>query len=213
MARDALRTLAAEILACERCPRLVRCRKQPVPGVGPRRPAVMLVGLAPGRRGADRTGIPFTGDASGRLLRHALARAGVDERSVYVTNVVKCCPNDGRRNLPPSREEIANCLPYLAREIALVRPARIVALGRMAERALAVLAPPHIVAAIPHPGYAVRHARGYDEAAFVRDFAHAISKPGAQQRRRSPSHPVCCFVPADARHELRPEPIREAEVA
>lgn len=171
---DPLRTLATDVVACARCPRLVRCRKHSVPGVGPRGARVMLVGLAPGRRGADRTGIPFTGDASGRLLRRALAEARLGERDVYVTNLVKCCPTDGRRNLPPSRDEIANCLPHLRREVALVAPRTIVALGAVAARVVRKTFPARDVRAIPHPGYAARHTHRYGEADFARDLRRAL---------------------------------------
>lgn len=134
----------------------------------------MLVGLAPGRRGADRTGVPFTGDASGRLLRRALAEARLGERDVYVTNLVKCNPNDGRRNLPPTAIEVANCLPYLVREIGIGRPARLVALGRVAERVLRGAFPDREISAVRHPAYAVRHARGYGEADFAAELRRAV---------------------------------------
>lgn len=173
---SALRRLAEEVRGCERCPRLVRCRSRAVPGVGPARARVMFVGLAPGRCGADRTGIPFTRDASGRLFRRALEACGVDAREVFVTNVVKCNPNDGRRNLAPTQEEIANCLAHLRREVALVRPARIVALGRVAARVLRDAFPDRDVRAIPHPGYAARHTRRYGELDFVTDLGSAVRR-------------------------------------
>lgn len=87
---------------------------------------------------------------------------------------MRCNPNDGRRNLAPSPQEIANCLPYLAREIALVRPARIVALGRVAERVLRGAFPDREISTVRHPAYAVRHARGYGEADFAAELRRAV---------------------------------------
>lgn len=146
----------------------------------------MFVGLAPGRRGADRTGVPFTRDASGRLFRRALVAAGVDERDVFVTNVVKCNPNDGTRNQPPTAREIANCLGYLEREVALVRPRRVVAVGRVAERVLRGAFPGRLIEALPHPAYAARHTRRYGEPDFVSDVRR-IFAPSVRSSSRSAS--------------------------
>jgi len=121
----------------------------------------MIVGLAPGRRGGDRTGVPFYGDRSGDRLRIAL---GASAARVYITNVVKCAPKtcDGAQRVPPSDrafdgqrggcildgrrcrvknrdprpDEIRNCAPFLAAELRWVRPRGILALGRVAERAV-----------------------------------------------------------------------------
>src|SRR5947209_8400314 len=95
-----------------------------VPGCGVPNPAVLLIGEAPGRFGADRTGIPFFGDRSGAFLRELMAEAGLStERNAYVTNVVKCNPRDGRgNNRRPSAAECGACRGYLWREIALLRP-------------------------------------------------------------------------------------------
>lgn len=95
-------------------------------------------------------------------------------RLTAVANVVKCNPNDGTRNLPPSRDEIASCLPYLRREVALVALRRVVALGRIAERTLRANFADHEIRSVRHPAYAVRHARGYGEANFVADLRRAL---------------------------------------
>lgn len=107
-----------------------------VPGSGDARARVMFVGIAPGRFGGDRTGVPFSGDRSGAMLRRMLARAGL--ASVFITNLVRCNPRDARgRNRDPERTEIANCRSHLEAEIAIVRPRVIVCLGRIAWRELA----------------------------------------------------------------------------
>lgn len=92
----------------------------------------MLIGEAPGDRD-DRKGLPFQGKA-GDLLQAMLKAAGVDpQANVYYTNVLKCRPRGGRM---PAADEIASCLPYLHRQIALLKPARILALGKLAAEAL-----------------------------------------------------------------------------
>lgn len=124
------------MLGCVRCAALVRCRSRVVPGSGDARARVMFVGIAPGRFGGDRTGVPFSGDRSGAMLRRMLARAGL--ASVFITNLVRCNPRDARgRNRDPERTEIANCRSHLEAEIAIVRPRVIVCLGRIAWRELA----------------------------------------------------------------------------
>ena len=92
------------MLECHRCEALVRCRSQVVPGAGAVPASVAFVGLAPGRFGGDRTGIPFSGDRSGKLLRRMIRRAGI--RRVFITNVVRCNPRDeAGRNRDPTRQE------------------------------------------------------------------------------------------------------------
>lgn len=146
-----VRLLENEIRACTRCPELVRCRQQAVPGEG-RVPALFLiVGMAPGRLGADRTGHPFVGDQSSRRLRILLEELDLLPW-IYLTNAAKCAPTTyagrlpgsvpldalrGVRNRDPSRAELENCRPFLAEELHLVKPRVALALGRVAERALA----------------------------------------------------------------------------
>jgi DNA polymerase len=98
--------------------------------------AIAFVGLAPGRFGGDRTGIPFSGDRSGDLLRRMIRRAGLT--SVFITNLVRCNPrDDGGCNRDPDRMEIANCRVHLEAEMDLVRPVIVACLGRLAWEALA----------------------------------------------------------------------------
>lgn len=117
--------------SCTRCPALVRCRSRVVPGDGAIPADVAFIGLAPGRFGGDRTGIPFSGDRSGDLLRAMIARAGLQR--VFITNLVRCNPRDAKgRNRDPARDEIAACRSHLDYELDLVRPRIVACLGRTA---------------------------------------------------------------------------------
>jgi uracil-DNA glycosylase family 4 len=151
--------LESEILACRRCPRLVAWREQvalerrkayreeeywgnPVPGFGDREAGLLIVGLAPGAHGANRTGRLFTGDSSGQFLYSALYRAGFSSspdsqhrhdgmilRNTFLSAACRCAPPANK----PSPQELLACRPFLAREIALLPRLRIiVALGRIA---------------------------------------------------------------------------------
>ena len=153
-----LETLNTEIIACRQCPRLVEWRERvarekrkayrgqeywgkPVPGFGDPHARVLVVGLAPGAHGSNRTGRMFTGDGSGDFLYPALFRAGFANqphssarddgltlRDLYITAAGRCAPPDNK----PSTEELTTCQPYLERELELLQPKVIVALGRIA---------------------------------------------------------------------------------
>jgi DNA polymerase len=168
------------MLGCARCPALVESRSRVVPGAGAIPADVVFVGIAPGRFGGDRTGIPFSGDRSGDLLRRMIRRASL--QSVFITNVVRCNPRDARgRNRDPDAAEIANCRSHLEAELALARPRLIVGLGRIAWRELAGRAAPFSpvdpsprrvgdrwLLPMYHPAYIIRGA--YTERRYARDF-------------------------------------------
>ena len=151
--------LNSQIVDCEACPRLVDYRQEiartkrrafreweywgrPVPGFGDRNAQLLMVGLAPGAHGSNRTGRMFTGDSSGDTLTAALFRTGfanqptsrhLDDglklRDVFITAVARCVPPKNR----PTRQEQTNCRDYLARELHLLSSVRVVlALGRIA---------------------------------------------------------------------------------
>lgn len=126
-----LKTLEAKIRQCESCG-LCRERTHAVPGQGVMRPSIMVVGEAPGEQ-EDRQGLPFVG-RSGQLLDNMLAAiAHRRDTNVYITNVVKCRP-PGNRN--PDAQEIASCSFYLTRQIELIQPQAILAMGRFAAQTL-----------------------------------------------------------------------------
>jgi uracil-DNA glycosylase len=156
---DELTELAGLVRTCRRCPSMAGRRRVFGPANGPPHAAVLLVGEAPGRLGADRTGVPFHGDASGRRLELLLAASGWSRDELFITNAVLCNPRaaDGR-NRPPSAVELSNCRGHLAATLSLVRPRLVVALGRRAAVALGALVPhtlaraqPGALQAWPHP--------------------------------------------------------------
>jgi DNA polymerase len=123
--------LKQEVPACTACS-LHKSRTQTVFGVGDEKAEWMLVGEAPGAE-EDRLGEPFVGQA-GRLLDNMLAAIDLKrDRNVYIANVLKCRP-PGNRN--PEPDEVERCTPFLKRQIALVRPKLIVAMGRFAAQTL-----------------------------------------------------------------------------
>jgi uracil-DNA glycosylase len=177
----ALRRLRASIQGCTRCDALVRCRSRVVPGDGNVPAEVAFVGIAPGRLGGDRTGIPFSGDRSGRLLRRMIERSGLER--VFITNLVRCNPRDAAgRNRDPTADEIAQCREHLRAEFSIARPRIVACLGRMAWKELAGRAAPFtprrgkpaevdglLLFPMYHPAFINRGA--YPLRLYTRDFA------------------------------------------
>lgn len=158
-----LQALQSQIIACHRCPRLVAWREQmglekrrayrdhdywakPVPGFGDPQASILIFGLAPGAHGSNRTGRPFTGDASGDFLYPALYRAGLANRpesqdredglrlhQTYITASVRCAPPDNK----PTPDEIRNCSAWTDLELPLLPDLKVyLALGKIAHDAL-----------------------------------------------------------------------------
>jgi uracil-DNA glycosylase len=182
-ARAGKRELAAAVQECRGCP-LWRGASQAVFGEGPLKASVVLVGEQPGDR-EDRAGKPFVGPA-GRELDRVLELAGIDRDATYVTNVVKHFKfqERGKRRIhdKPTHAEAMACLPWLERELALLKPRALVALGATASQALlgrefrvtrqhgqlvdSSLAP--LVTATIHPS-AILRARDDDERRELRE--------------------------------------------
>ncbi len=154
-----LEILERRIVACTRCPRLIRyCRRvakekrrmyrhleywgKPVPGFGDPEAELLILGLAPAAHGANRTGRMFTGDRSGEFLCRALHEAGfanqprslhsgdgLELRGCYITAALRCAPPKNK----PRLQELRNCAPYLESELQLLLRVRaVLALGRIA---------------------------------------------------------------------------------
>ncbi len=153
-----LTILNREVIACTRCPRLVTYREQvarekrrayrdheywgkPVPGFGDPEARVLIMGLAPGAHGSNRTGRPFTGDASGKFMFPVLYETGFASQAnatdrddglrlkdLYITAAVRCAPPANK----PTPQELANCAPFLDREVeGLGKIKVVVALGKI----------------------------------------------------------------------------------
>jgi uracil-DNA glycosylase len=122
--------LQAQVSACSRC-ELARGRTQTVFGVGDTKAELLVIGEAPGAE-EDRQGEPFVGRA-GQLLNSMLRAMGNPRESVYIANVLKCRPPGNR---DPKPEEVANCRPYLQRQVELLRPRLMLAVGRIAAQNL-----------------------------------------------------------------------------
>lgn len=127
--------IAAEVRRCTRC-RLAQTRTHAVPGEGDPQAALFLVGEAPGRT-EDETGRPFQGMA-GRFLNTALEQVATDRAAVFISSVNKCRPP---RNRTPRTDEVMACAPYLERQLALVGPAVVLAMGTAAAKRLLPEAP------------------------------------------------------------------------
>lgn len=123
-------TLESAVSGCRLCG-LCETRTQTVFGTGNRRARLMVIGEAPGAE-EDRQGEPFVGRA-GQLLNSMLRACGFERGDVFIANVLKCRPPQNR---DPSDEEAGRCLPYLRRQIELVRPAAILCVGRIAAQRL-----------------------------------------------------------------------------
>ena len=152
-------TLNQEIIACVRCPRLIaHCKKmgqvkrraylewdywaKPVPGFGDPNARLLILGLAPGAHGSNRTGRPFTGDGSGNFLYPVLHKSGFASQptathredglhliDAYITAAVRCAPPENK----PAPDEIANCASHLDREFAALTNVKVVVvLGKIA---------------------------------------------------------------------------------
>lgn len=176
--------LKREILNCSKCGDMLKSRNKPVPGVGSPTAKIVIVGLAPGKDGADLTGIPFTRDPSGELIDELMASVGLSrEQDAYITNLVKCNPKDLKGcNRPPSKAEIENCCRYLTLEIDCVKPLIIVTLGKDAtefllQKKIAKMGKIHgqmvfkdgvLFLPFIHPGFVVRGA--YDKKKYLEEF-------------------------------------------
>ena len=128
---QALRIIREDLGDCTRCVLHKQGRKQIVFGVGDPKAELMFVGEGPGAD-EDEKGEPFVGRA-GQLLNNMIKAMGIEREQVYIANIVKCRPPGNRQ---PERDECATCSPFLMRQIAVVKPKVIVALGATAAKTL-----------------------------------------------------------------------------
>lgn len=126
---------------CNLCPRLCAQRKVLSDLNGSIYSKVIFVAEAPGRLGADRTGVPLHGDRTGANFECLLANIGWKREDVFITNAVLCNPKNDGRNAPPTKAELTNCSAYLEMTLALVEPEVVVTLGAKALEALSLISP------------------------------------------------------------------------
>ena len=184
---------------CTRCPALVHNRRCIVHGYGPPDASVIFVGEAPGMKGGDLTGIPFTRDRSGTRLQAMLIELGLSEEvdprleqprlRCFVTNIVRCNPPSNRT---PTRVETTNCEPYLWQELALLQTRITVPVGNMAARVIF----PKLLGR-PAPPITQIHAQ-----AFVKDGNVVLP---LRHPARIPNADLARFAAA-LRRLLRPQP-------
>ncbi len=139
---ERFKALACRVQSCQKCARLKN--RQAVLGEanGSLRSDLMFIAEAPGRLGADHTGIPLSGDQTGRNFDALLREAQLQRSAIFVTNAVLRNPRDDHgRNTSPTSEEVSNCSEYLAETLDIVQPRIVVALGRKALAALGRIAP------------------------------------------------------------------------
>lgn len=127
---ETMNEVAAEIASCEKCT-LSETRTNVVPGQGASSPEIMFVGEAPGAD-EDKQGQAFVGRA-GKLLTKMIQAMGCERDEVFIGNILKCRPPNNR---PPLPDEMETCMPYLKRQIAVLKPKVIVALGATAVKGL-----------------------------------------------------------------------------
>lgn len=133
----AMSALREQAMVCVQCPHLAKARTQVVFGVGSLEAELMFVGEAPGAD-EDRVGEPFVGRA-GQLLTKIIGAMGYTRETVYIANILKCRPDlppGGRGNRAPRPEEMDTCKPFLMRQIEIIRPKVMVALGNTAVQGL-----------------------------------------------------------------------------
>ncbi len=180
----ALRAIREEIGDCTRCPLHKQGRKQIVFGVGNPNADIMFVGEAPGAD-EDEQGEPFVGRA-GQLLNNMIKAMGINREDVYIANVIKCRPPGNRTPEPPECEV---CSPFLLKQIDVIKPKVIVALGAVASRSLLGLNQPmnqlrgqwhdfrgYPLAVTYHPAYLLRDPR--QKAAAWQDLQMVMKRLG-----------------------------------
>ncbi|MFL6583232.1 MAG: uracil-DNA glycosylase [Chthoniobacterales bacterium] len=198
---EKLAALAAPVSICTKCPHLARSRTQTVFGVGNADAELMFVGEAPGAD-EDAQGEPFVGRA-GQLLTRIIETMGFTRSDVYIANVLKCRPDMPRGvsgNRPPTPQEMATCLPYLAEQMAIVQPKVLVALGATAVEGLLGTRGPmrelrgkwHSYQAMPlmityHPSYLLRNQAPAEKRKVWEDMLlvlERLGRPITEKQRR-----------------------------
>ncbi|HEY8293088.1 MAG TPA: uracil-DNA glycosylase [Thermomicrobiales bacterium] len=141
--RDAaFAALVATVAACRHCPTMEGRRRVLTTANGDIDAPILFIAEAPGRGGAERTGVPFSGDFSGRTFERLLGEVGWTRDDVFITNAALCNPqSQSGANRPPSRQELANCSGHLRATLTIMAPPIVVTLGAVALAAVGRIEP------------------------------------------------------------------------
>lgn len=207
--------LVADVKACKKCQRMCSSARVLDRAAGPLNAPIMFIGEAPGRLGADASGIPFHGDKAGDNFERLISTVGLDRYSAFVTNAVLCNPkDDAGNNAPPTIAELSNCASFLKRQIDLINPRVVVTLGAKALEALKYISAHELTLAnavrtcvkwygralmpLYHPGQRAMIHRSYPKQLSDYYFVVEVLKRGSVRR---PTH--LKEVKADVQQILR----------
>jgi uracil-DNA glycosylase family 4 len=137
-AKESINKLKSEVSSCKKCLDLAKTRKQAVPGTGSPKASIMVIGDCPGAEGAEKKGVPYTGDDSGKFMKKIFDQTKISfTKDLYITYLVKCTPRKVVKKkgtstaeiIPPLERHINNCISFLTKEISIITPHIIVSLG------------------------------------------------------------------------------------
>ncbi len=137
-ARESINKLSNEVSGCKKCLDLVKTRKQPVPGAGSPKANIIVIGDYPCADGAEKKGVPFTGNDLGKFMRKVFKQTGLSlTEDLYITYMVKCTPRKASKKgdtssaeiIQPLKKHVNNCTGFLTKEISIITPHIIVSLG------------------------------------------------------------------------------------
>jgi uracil-DNA glycosylase family 4 len=190
--------LCAKVAKCQACERMCNSQRVLNRSAGSLKAYVMFIGEAPGRLGADGSGIPFHGDKAGHNFEDLLQFAGIERANIFVTNAVLCNPrNEDGNNSTPTTKEIENCASFLRSQIDLINPKIVVTLGSVALKAASLIEPHNlilkehvrtahswnhrIIIPVYHPGQRAMLHRSFanqrSDYQFIADQLNRLSKP------------------------------------
>lgn len=196
-------TLCDQVKNCTVCPRMANSTRILGPSSGSLEAKIMFIGEAPGRLGADGSGIPFHGDKSGHNFEELLKHVGISRYEIFITNAVLCNPKDDKgNNSTPNKTEVANCSHFLKEQIELINPRIIVTLGATALEALSYISShslslrvhvrtmnkwnDRILIPLYHPGQrAMMHRSYHNQLSDYQFVAEQLKKLDKSQKRKA----------------------------
>lgn len=198
---DIFNALVEDVSTCTTCERMGCSKRVLNYGCGSLNAPIMVIGEAPGRLGADASGLPFHGDKAGQNFEDLIKLVGLNRADLFITNAVLCNPKDHRgNNAPPLSTEIVSCSRYLKRQIDLVDPLFVVTLGGVALKAVASIELHEItlrdavrtavswygrtLVPLYHPGQRAMIHRSFANQAADYQFLSELVRRGRQGKRK-----------------------------